>query len=117
MRRLFKFYRDEIGWFVDLPEWEGSKADLQMVSGADTFLDILSQGDNIIYITLSDEEFEGANSMDFLYPGRLENWELGEGAWYRMNRYMDMVYDLDMWLCDVTKFVFGEFPKIIYFKC
>lgn len=117
MRRLFKFYRDETGWFVDLPEWEGSKADLQMVSGADTFLDILSQGDNIIYITLSDEEFEGANSMDFLYPGRLENWELGEGAWYRMNRYMDMVYDLDMWLCDVTKFVFGGFPKIIYFKC
>jgi hypothetical protein len=24
--------------------------------------------------------------------------------------------NLQMWLCDVTKFVFGYFPKIIYFN-
>jgi hypothetical protein len=54
--------------------------------------------------------------MEFLYPGRLENWELGEGAWYRMEKYMGIRYDIDMWLCDVTKFVFGDFPKTIYFK-
>jgi hypothetical protein len=116
MRRLFKFYNDEAGWFVDLPEWEGSKADLQMVSGADTFLDILSQGDTTVYVTLSDEDFDGADFMEFLYLGRLENWELGEGAWYRMGKYMGIRYDIDMWLCDVTKFVFGGFPATIYFK-
>ena len=116
MRRLFKFYKDETGWFVDLPEWEGSKAELEMVAGADTFLDILAQGETEVYVTLSDHEFEDCNRLDFLYPGRLEHWELGEGSWYRMHKHMDITYDLNMWLCDVTKFVFGDFPKPIYFK-
>ena len=44
--RLFRFYRDDIGWFVDLPEWEGERWELQMVMGADSFLDVLSQGEN-----------------------------------------------------------------------
>jgi hypothetical protein len=32
-----------------------------------------------------------------------------------MLEYMGVDYELTMWLCDVTKFVFGEFPKNIYF--
>jgi hypothetical protein len=49
-------------------------------------------------------------------PGRIEGWEIGEGSWYRLNNYIGIEYELDMWLCDVTKFVFGYFPEIIYFK-
>jgi len=44
------------------------------------------------------------------------SWELGEGAWYKMIGYMGLDYELTMWLCDVTKFVFDEFPKNIYFQ-
>jgi hypothetical protein len=29
---------------------------------------------------------------------------------------MGIEFNLDIWLCDVTKFVFGEFPKIIHFN-
>ena len=44
--RNYKFYKEETGrWYVDLPEWEGEKAELEMVLGADTFLEILSQGE------------------------------------------------------------------------
>ena len=33
-----------------------------------------------------------------------------------LERYADVEFDLTMWLCDVTKYVFGDFPKQIYFK-
>lgn len=111
----YRFYKDELGWFIDIPEWKGERWDLQMVSGADTFLDILSQGENEIYVTLSDKRFDGCEVLEFEYYGRLEAWELGEGAWYRLMSYKGVSYDLSMWLCDVTKYVFGDLPDRIYF--
>ena len=110
MIREFKFYKDEGGWFVDLPEWEGTKADLAMVSGADTMMDIISQGENDIKVLLSTEEFDGSNRLEFLR----ESPEVGEGSWYLMKSYKGIEYDLELWLCDVTIFVFGNFPKNIY---
>ena len=44
--RTFRFYKDEIGWFVDLPEWTGEKWELQMVAGADLFLEMINSGDD-----------------------------------------------------------------------
>ena len=112
----YKFYKNDIGWFVELPEWEGEEWELQMVSGADTFLNILSQGKNEVYITLSTEYFNSANILQFIELGRLEGPEMGSGAWYFLNEYHGISYSLEMWLCDVTKFVFGDFPKKIYFR-
>lgn len=114
--RNFRFYKDELGWFVDLPEWEGERWELQMVSGADTFLEILSQGETEVYVTLSTEPFDNCDVLNFLYLGRLEGPEYGEGAWYYLKEYLGIPFDLKMWLCDVTKFVFNEFPQKIYFK-
>ena len=110
MIREFKFYKDIGGWFVDLPGWEGTKSDLAMVSGADTMLDIISQGENDIMVLLSTEEFDGSNRLEFLR----ESPEMGEGSWYLMKTYIGIEYNLELWLCDVTKFVFGNFPKNIY---
>ena len=114
--RTFRFYRDSEGWFVDLPEWKGAKWELEMVSGADTFLDILSQGESEVHITLSKTPFENANILHFQEIGRLEGPELGAGAWYFLQDYNGIDYTLMMWLCDVTLFVFDEFPNKIYFK-
>jgi len=115
--RNFKFYKEPNGeWFVDLPEWEGSKADLQMVAGADTFLEILSQGEQTVNVILSTTHFNGCEVLEMKYLGRIEGWELGEGAWYELKTYMGLEYKLDMWLCDVTKFVFNHFPEKIFFK-
>lgn len=114
--RSYKFYKDEDGWFVDLPEWEGEKWELQMVMGSDTFLDILSQGEDVVYVTMSTEYFEGADVLQFTQLGKLEGPELGEGAWYFLNEYRGMSYTLEMWLCHVTTFVFGDYPNKIYFR-
>lgn len=112
----YRFYKDEFGWFIDLPEWKGEKWELQMVSGADAFLDILSQGQDEIFIILSREPYNNSNILKFRELGRLEGFEMGEGAWYSMEEYQGIDYNLAMWLCDVTKFIFGDFPEIIYFS-
>lgn len=112
----YRFYKDDFGWFIDLPEWDGERWDLQMVAGADTFLDLLSQGESEVFVTLSEKPFDDCESLEFEHYGRLEAWELGEGAWYKLYSYQGQSYDLSMWLCDVTKFVFGDFPDRIYFK-
>lgn len=114
--RTYRFYKDEYGWFVDLPEWEGDVWDLQMVMGADVFLDLLSQGETEVFVTLSEKEFEGCEVLEMTHLGRLEGPEYGSGAWYILEEYAGLRFDLSMWLCDVTKFVFGDFPTKIYFK-
>jgi hypothetical protein len=111
----YRFYKDDYGWFIDIPEWEGEKWDLQMVMGADVFCDILSQGENEIYITLSVEPFDGCHQLNFTNLGRIEGPEYGEGAWYSLKNYHNIEH-INMWLCDVTKFVFGDFPNRIYFR-
>jgi hypothetical protein len=114
--RTFKFYKTVLGrWYVDLPEWEGSVDELEMVAGADLFLDLLSESEYTVDIVLSTVHFEGADVLELQRLGDLESWELGEGAWYKLLEYKGIDYELTMWLCDVTKFVFDEFPKNIYF--
>ena len=116
MKRRFKFEKDIDGWFVDLPEWEGSRADLQMVMGADTFLDILCEGEWNVWVTLSTIPFEHCNVLELtgygIEPGKDDT---EEGAWYKMESYRGIEFELDMWLCEVTRFVFGHLPEKIYF--
>lgn len=112
----FKFNKTEFGqWYIDLPEWTGSMDELQMVLGADNMLDIIAQGSDTVTLYLSIEPFEGANILTWLEDG-IPGYENMGGAIYRLHQYNGIVFDTDMWLCDVTKFVFGEIPKLIYFK-
>lgn len=111
----YRFYKEQdVRWYVDLPDWTGSKEDLEMVAGADTMLEIVAQGENEVSLTLSLTAVEGYDTLEFLNYGNIHGPELGEGAWYLMKSCKGIVYDLELWLCDVTKFVFGEFPEIIY---
>lgn len=110
--KSLEFEKDEIGeWYVVLPEWEGDKADLQMVCGADTFLDILAQGEDRVTSTVSDAPF---NEMRFTIQKKQDTPEIG-GALYTLTSTYEQ--DMEMWLCDVTRFIFnGEMPKTIFFS-
>lgn len=111
--RILKFEKtSEHRWFVELPEWKGPKADLEMVCGADTMLDIISQYEGKLDLCLS-------NSPTLFPLCTLELVEeCGEpmvGANYLAKEINGVSYDLKVWLCDVTKFVFnGDFPKKIF---
>lgn len=111
MKRLFRFNREEddfgtYRWYIDLPEYSGLKADLEMVSGADIMLDKLSLTDSVDCV-ISD--------------GSLVDWDLlleplGEEGYYITTSHK-MQYDgISVWLCEVTKFVFGYYPENIYIK-
>ena len=110
--KTLKFYKEVNDWFVDLPEWEGSKAELQMVAGADTMLEYMAEGEDSVRICLAINRFSNADKLDFI---KLAD-EIGNGAYYKLQTYRGLDLNLDMWLCDVTKFVFGMFPQTIYLQ-
>lgn len=112
-----KFYKEENSWYIDLPDYLGNKFDLAMVMGADTMLDYISDGNDIVMLNIShsDDEIpiEYSNKLEYLHDAKDI---VGEGAFYAMKNYDNKDVMLHIWLCDVTKFVFGDFPKIIYFE-
>lgn len=105
--KFYKKYEDE--WFVDLPTWTGNEDDLQMVQGADTLLEYLAEGKERLALRFSIKPFEGASLMERMYVCETD------GAYYFIHSYNNIEINLPFWLCDVTKFVFGEFPENIYF--
>ncbi len=106
--KRYKFYKEPNNrWFIDLPEWEGEKDELEMVMGADTMLDILSQGDDIVFLTMSTESFD-----NYSYLLKLKD-EIYEGGLYDL---ISDNFNFEVWICSVTKFVFGYFPENIYLK-
>jgi len=110
----YRFIKEETGrWYIDLPEWTGDKAELQMVAGADTMLDYVANGNNEVELILSETIFEGANSLKLLHDyGK----ETGGGGIYLLEEYEGEVLNQEMWLCEVTEWVFGRLPEVIYFK-
>jgi len=105
--KYFRFVKETDGrWFIELPEWKGDKSDLEMVFGADTMLDIAAQGEMVSYLTISEEEYD-----DHRFTLNLIGEEDGGG---RYNLKSEM-YEFDVWLCHVTKFVFGgRLPTKLY---
>ena len=105
--KKYTFTKDADGsWYIVLPEWPGDRSDLQMVCGADDMLDIFDQGYGIVNLTLSTEKFDGSMKL------MLTDTDGNSGTY----NFDDMGINMDIWLCPVTKFVFGYIPDIIYFK-
>lgn len=113
-----KFYKEKNDlWYVDLPEYiesGGTKEDCQMVAGADDWLDVLSQGESRVVLEIQTVPFDGANSLTM---DELLTDAFGYGAYYKVEKYNGVDYpDLSIWLCPVTVYVFGEYPKTIYYR-
>jgi hypothetical protein len=110
MKKVFTFIKDiDNKWYVDLPDWEGTREDLEMVMGADIMLDILAQGETLIQVKITETNFPDSKfTLTYLRDGGEES-----GAYYRFDKY-DISFEI--WLCNVTEFVFGSFPKKLYCK-
>ena len=118
-----RFYKDEFGWFIDLPEFIemglGSKGNLAMVAGADLMLDELSKDGNEVTLRIYDKPFEGHEDVLVMQRMGMDEDVLNEyghpiqfGGYY--NRERD---NFEIWLCPVTIYVFGgEYPDRIYYQ-
>ena len=107
--RNFKFNKEEDNrWYIELPEWEGSHADLEMVAGFDKLLDYYSPDGKTSSMNVTgeyDEYFDGAIELT-------KQEETGGGAVYTVEGCPVVN---QVWLCYVTKFVFnGRLPEKIY---
>ena len=107
------FYKEHTGrWYADIPEWPGSKDELEMVCGADTMLDVYAQGD--FKVTLKMDLVEPMYPCDKLIFQSLSAGTEDSGAYYEARTILLMSYSIQIWLCPVTLFVFGEYPENIY---
>lgn len=106
MNKAIHFYKEKSKWYADIPEWTGDKADLEMVCGADKLLDKLSKGTNKVLISINTEYVE--DSLLLILE------EIDESGGYYNVLIKGKV--LSVWLCNVTLFVFNEFPEKLYFK-
>ena len=110
MEQKFKFYKEDSGnWYIDLPLDMFTKEDLQMVCGADVMLDILSKHEQKINLWVSTQPFPGYDVLKFI--GEPES-----GADYYIPELEGKKIEMNIWLCNVTKSVFGHFPLEIYIK-
>lgn len=122
---IHKFVKEENGiWYIDLPEYIeqglGSKANLMMVAGADTFLDRLSNNGSEITLQIEAEQFSGYEhalvhvhkGMDRELLESVGHPEVEYGGYYIAFPSMHF-----LWLCPVTEYVFdGDYPMNIYVR-
>jgi len=61
-----RFILEDSSWYIDLPQFleqGGNKADLEMVSGADTMLDIIAEGKTEVTLQINTEPFADADEL------------------------------------------------------
>lgn len=110
---IIKFNHEEDGlWYVDFPNWPFDHHNLLMVAGADELCAFLSEDNVSSYIsvipTSKKEEHEGYAELTRV------NSSLTGGATYEVKNLPG--FNRDIWLCPVTLFVLGEYPKYMYIK-
>ncbi len=113
--RIYRFYKDENGWFIDLKWFPFNKAWLAMVAGADELLDILAKGKKEVHLQIGTKVFDGCQDM----LGREAKLGLFKGAVYSPSVNMikhELIKKNQLWLCPATLWVFGYYPDTIYFR-
>lgn len=111
----YRFVKEGGSWYIDLPEYlaqGGSEGDLQMVEGADTMLDIMSEGAPDVTLAIDREPFDGSDMLRLVE--RCDPY-IG-GGYYFFETFEGRIVNQRMWLCAVTEFVFGDLPEKIYVK-
>lgn len=125
--KTLSFYKENGFWYADLPEFLeqglGTKANLLMVDGSDTFLDLLSSNSASVTVKLSTIPFENHSihlekvkiglNQDLLI--QIGHAPVDYGAYYNVTTYQNQPFQHTLWLCPVTEYVFqGEYPQNIY---
>lgn len=124
--QIISFVKDQGIWYADLPEFLemelGTRSNLMMVDGADTFLDFLSHGSKRVTLTVSTKPFTGFQTKmvkngNGLNPALLEkigHAPVDYGAYYSVTELNGKPFQHQLWLCPVAEYVFGCYPEEIF---
>lgn len=133
------FVKDDGTWYIDLPNWPWKRENLAMVCGADKMLDLLAatpQNDKgLNRVRLQVKPSAEPVAPDVLQSMLKEDWveltqvrsSLTGGATYTLKGKIAANFKVKdywtgeakprtLWLCPVTLFVMGEYPKYFYGK-
>ena len=133
------FVKDDGTWYIDLPNWPWKRENLAMVCGADKMLDLLAatpqndKGQNRVRLQVKPSAVPVA--PDVLQSMLKDDWleltqvrsSLTGGATYTLKGKIAADFKVKdywtgkakprtLWLCPVTLFVMGEYPKYFYGK-
>ena len=112
-----QFNKDNYGfWFVDFPNWPISHDNLAMVSGADKMLELLSDGNLFVKVSVIPAKKKGQHD-GYIELEQTEHSLFG-GSTYQVKYepFKERFKRDTLWICPVTLFVLGRYPKFIYVK-
>lgn len=108
-----QFNHEEDGnWYIDYPNWAFDHHNLMMVSGADDLCAFLSDDDKFTRVSVIPSK-ERATHEGYFELEQLDKG-LATGSTYKVNGLEG--FDRSIWICPVTLFVLGRYPKFIYVK-
>ena len=116
MTKKLRFFKQNKKWYADVPYH--TLEENEMVMGADMALELIADGKNEVYITVSD------NSEEYMLAFTLKDHD-GMGGYYTVSGELFDLYAEEcagegvcipdeIWLCNVTHDVFGEHPMEFY---
>ena len=108
-----KFNHEADGcWYVDFPNWPFDHHNLMIVAGADKMCEFLSDDNKHAYVNVIPASKE-ENHPGYAKLVQKEH-SLTGGSTYEVTELEG--FERDIWLCPVTLFVLGQYPKFIYVK-
>ena len=117
---IISFTKEDDGlWYVDYPNWPFDHSHLQMVRGADKLCEELSyDGKHTrVQVMIADTEKEGLEMDRTCYHTDIvatrEDYSLTGGADYNASACDYRKITPKFWLCPVTLFVLGHYPKYL----
>ena len=109
MKMKFRIRKSKSGnWYLDIPNIP--KEELKLTLGTDKLCEVIAKGDDSFYMVMSEEKIPGSNQIIFTKVGNNEM----NGAWYFIGDYNSVSLNLQIWLPEIIKTIFGNFPENIY---
>ena len=108
-----KFNHEDDGlWYVDFPNWPFDQHNLLMVSGADRLCAFLYDDDitTEVLVRPSNKRLQLEGYAELVQ----KEHSLTGGSTYEVRNLEG--FSRDIWLCPVTLFVLGRYPKYMYVK-
>lgn len=103
-------------WYVDFPNWPFDHHNLLMVEGADNLCELLSHEGKTTKVSVIPARHREKHD-GYFELAQTESSITGGSTYQVDNETFKQRYNRDtLWLCPVTLFVLGQYPKYIYVK-